>query len=174
MATIEITDGVQVTMDWAEIKPLLNGSTKALPVLEVTNVGATKSFAILVAFEKSVRYVCELDPASSDYTDWDTNVKPTATSFKNPRATESTTSSVSATTSTVTLLAANSDRLGATVHNDSNKALYLKLGSGASTSDFTVDVPRKGYYEVPYQYTGILTGVWASGASGNARVTEVA
>lgn len=83
-----------------------------------------------------------------------------------------TTSNVTATTSTVTILAANASRLGATVFNDSNKALFLKAGSGASTTSFTVNVPRNGYYEVPYDYTGILTGIWGSGVSGAARVTE--
>jgi hypothetical protein len=80
--------------------------------------------------------------------------------------------SVAGSTSTVTVLAANTSRLGASVHNDSNKTMFLKLGAGASTSSFTVGVERDFYYEVPFGYTGILTAVWGSGVSGDARVTE--
>lgn len=77
----------------------------------------------------------------------------------------------------VTILAANTARLGATVTNDSTAILYLLLGGGtASTSVYTVELAGTGggvpaYYEVPYRFTGIITGIWAS-AAGNARATE--
>lgn len=95
-----------------------------------------------------------------------------AVQTQNVPAASSTTSSVAGSATTVTILAANGGRRGATVFNDSTAALYLKLGSGASTSDFTVNMAENGYFEVPFNYTGILTGVWAS-ATGNARVTEL-
>lgn len=82
-------------------------------------------------------------------------------------------SSVTASVTVVTLLALNSSRRGASIHNNSNKDLHIKLGSGASLSSFTVKAPRDFYYEVPFGYTGIITGIWDSGASGNAQVTEV-
>src|ERR1043166_7404353 len=47
---------------------------------------------------------------------------------------------VSASASSVAVLAANTSRLGATVHNDSTAALYLKFGATASTSSFTVKI----------------------------------
>jgi hypothetical protein len=73
----------------------------------------------------------------------------------------------------VAILASNSSRLGATIYNDSTAALYLLLASGsASATNFTVKVAADGYYEVPFGYTGAIDGVWASNASGNARVTE--
>jgi len=75
-------------------------------------------------------------------------------------------------TSATTLLAANANRDGATVYNDSTADLYLKLGSGASSTSFTVKLAQDDYYEVPFGYTGIITGLWASDASGNARVVE--
>lgn len=83
-----------------------------------------------------------------------------------------TSSNVGSSASVVTLLASNSSRLGATVFNDSNQNLFLKLGSAASLTSFTVRVTPNGYYEVPYSYTGIITGIWSS-ANGNARVTEL-
>lgn len=70
------------------------------------------------------------------------------------------------------LLAANVNRKLATVYNDSSAILYLKLGTGASSTSFTVKMQGEGYYEVPASYNGALYGNWAS-ATGSARVTEV-
>lgn len=73
----------------------------------------------------------------------------------------------------VTLRAANTARKGLTIFNDSSAALTIKLGAAASQSDFTTKIAAGGYYEVPFRYTGIVTGLWAS-ANGNALVTELA
>lgn len=78
----------------------------------------------------------------------------------------------------VTLLAANTARKGATIYNDSSALLYLKLGATASTTSFTAILLGNGgglggYFEVPYGYTGIIDGIWASDAGGNARITEL-
>ena len=81
------------------------------------------------------------------------------------------------------LLAANKNRKIATVFNDSSAILYLKFGSGASTTSFTVRLAAYSYYEVPVgmsamingtarPYNGQINGYWAA-ATGNARVTEV-
>lgn len=81
--------------------------------------------------------------------------------------------SVAGSATVVTLQAANTARRGLTVYNDSTSALYVKLGSGASTSSFTVKLQAAATYELPYPaYTGIVTGIWDT-ATGNARVTEV-
>lgn len=82
-------------------------------------------------------------------------------------------SSVNDTASNVTLLASNTNRLGATIFNDSTVTLYLKLGATASTTSFTVAMVAASYYEVPFAYTGIIDGIWASDASGAARITEL-
>lgn len=81
-------------------------------------------------------------------------------------------SNVALSTSSTTLLAANSNRLGAAIFNDSNKSLYVKLGASASSTSFTVEVPKAGYYEVPFGYTGIIDGALSKG-TGTARVTEL-
>lgn len=70
------------------------------------------------------------------------------------------------------VLAANVNRLGATIYNDSTALLYLKLGTGASLTSFTVRIAARGYYEVPFNYTGLVHGYW-SVATGAARVTEL-
>jgi hypothetical protein len=83
-----------------------------------------------------------------------------------------TSSNVSSSATNVTLLSSNANRLGATVYNDSTKTLYLKLGSTASLTSFTVKLTAQAYYEVPANYTGQIDGIWDS-VNGNARLTEL-
>jgi hypothetical protein len=74
-------------------------------------------------------------------------------------------------------LAANRNRKGATITNESTAALYLRLEAAvASLTAYTVVLAGAGaapyaYYEVPFGYTGELRGIWDS-ATGNARITE--
>lgn len=82
-------------------------------------------------------------------------------------------SNVADTATSTTLLASNADRLGASVYNDSTVALYLKLGTTASATSFTIKLQPDDYYEVPAGYTGRIDGIWASDASGSARITEL-
>lgn len=91
---------------------------------------------------------------------------------KEQRASASSVASVAASASNVTLLASNANRFGATIYNDSAAVLYLKLGATASAASFTLRMAADSYYEVPFGYTGIIDGLWAS-ATGSARVTEV-
>lgn len=85
-----------------------------------------------------------------------------------------TTTSVASQATAITILAANTARYGATVFNDDANTLYLLLGTGTvSATVYTVQVPSLGYYETPYGFTGILTGLWAADGSGSARVTEI-
>ena len=79
--------------------------------------------------------------------------------------------SVPSSATSVTLLAANSGRKGATIYNDSTQNLYVKFGTTASNTSFTLIMVPASYYEVPFQYTGRIDGIWAA-ANGNARVTE--
>jgi len=89
----------------------------------------------------------------------------------NPTATVAAIAS-SITGSGVTLQAANGSRRGLTVYNDSTKILFLKLGPAVTVTNFSVKVSAQGYFEVPANYTGIVTGVW-SGVNGFAYVTEI-
>lgn len=86
-------------------------------------------------------------------------------------STTGTLANVASSATVVTLQALNTSRLGWTVWNDSTSVLYLKFGSGASATSCTVKIAADGYYELPFLYTGVITGIWAS-ANGNARVTE--
>ena len=87
-------------------------------------------------------------------------------------ASASAVASVTSAAANTTLLAANSARRGAMIFNESTSVLYLKLGSASSVTSYTAIIPANGYYEVPFGYTGVITGIWAS-ANGAARVTEV-
>jgi len=82
-------------------------------------------------------------------------------------------SSVAAATSNTLLLAANANRLGATIFNDGPRRLRIALGEAASSSNFSVVVPPRGYYEVPGNFTGIINGIWNATGGGAARVTEL-
>ena len=72
-----------------------------------------------------------------------------------------------------TLLAANSSRMGASIFNDSSSILYVKLGTTATTTDFSVKLFQDGYYEVPFGYTGRIDGIWSADSTGAARITEL-
>lgn len=89
------------------------------------------------------------------------------------RPATATLSSVAGSASSVQLVAAAATRRGLAVFNDSTAVLYLKFGTTASTTSYTVQVPGGGYYEAPAPcYTGRVDGIWAS-ATGNARITEL-
>lgn len=87
-------------------------------------------------------------------------------------ATTSTPSAVNASATSVTILALNSNRKGATIWNNSTADLYIDFDSAASTSDFAVKLSAGGYFELPFDYTGVISGIW-SAANGAALVREL-
>jgi len=90
-----------------------------------------------------------------------------------PKAASATVTSVADSASAVTLAASNGSRKALLVFNDSASTLYVKFGSAAALSDYTVKVLPGGYYELPQpMYTGIVTGIWSADSTGAARVTE--
>jgi hypothetical protein len=91
------------------------------------------------------------------------------------RSATATVNSVADTTTTATLLASNTARLKACFYNSSTATLFLKLGSAASTSSYTVALGQDGYFELPADvvYTGIITGVWSADTAGVCLVTEL-
>lgn len=82
--------------------------------------------------------------------------------------------SVTAAVASTTVLAANANRKGMMLYNDSTAILYLAFAATASTTSYTLQVAAGGYYEMPIKpvYTGLLTGIW-SAANGSVRVTEL-
>lgn len=84
-------------------------------------------------------------------------------------------SSVSSSATSVELVAANANRIGLTVHNNSTQALYLRPGSDAATTSaggYQVKIAADGYWEMDQPiWTGAIQAIWAS-ANGGASVTE--
>ena len=89
------------------------------------------------------------------------------------RATSSSVVSVARNAASTTILAANGYRNGASIFNDSNAVLYLRLSAGtASSTSYSTKLGAQSYFEVPTKYSGVITGIWASAGIGNAYVTE--
>lgn len=82
-------------------------------------------------------------------------------------------SSVNSGTTSVTLLAANSTRNGATIVNTDANTLYIDLTGGtASATRYSYALAQNGWLEVPFGIAGTITGVWAVDGTGAALVTE--
>jgi len=83
-------------------------------------------------------------------------------------------SSVASQDTNISLLAANVNRIGLLVFNDDTGTLYLKYGTTASTSSYTVQIPGGGYWEMPLPaYVGAIDGIWVTSGSGSVRMTEL-
>jgi len=75
-------------------------------------------------------------------------------------------------TSYGTISTANTGRLGCSIYNTGPGSLHVLLGTGtASTSVYTVKLNSGDYYEVPFNYTGLIGGIFAT--AGTAEVTEL-
>jgi hypothetical protein len=72
--------------------------------------------------------------------------------------------------SSTTVFAAANGSKGRTIYNASTAILYLAFAAAASESAYTVQIAAGGYYEVPWNYDGVVSGIWAS-ANGNAYTT---
>jgi hypothetical protein len=75
-------------------------------------------------------------------------------------------------TSYGTIATASTGRLGCTIFNSGPGNLHVMLGTAtASTSAFTVRLSAGDYYEVPFNYTGLIGGIFAT--AGTAEVTTL-
>ena len=90
------------------------------------------------------------------------------------KSSTSTVAAVAPSTSNVVLLAANANRVFAHVSNSNSKSLFIKLGATASLVSYTDVVLSGNAYDVPVDYVGIVSGIWAAGPNGgSALVTEL-
>ena len=58
--------------------------------------------------------------------------------------------SVGVSNAAVAVLALSTTRIGVILFNDGNNTFFVRFGGTASTTDFSVQIPSKGLYEVPY------------------------
>lgn len=90
------------------------------------------------------------------------------------KATTATETSVSQSTSSVILKAANADRKGITIFNNSqsnNHKLYISYSGTA-----TLNVPTvlaKGDSLEDINYTGVISGIWSNAGTGAALIREL-
>jgi hypothetical protein len=71
------------------------------------------------------------------------------------------------------LVAANTGRIGLILFNDSTAIAYVKYGTGASATSYTVPMGPGAYWEMPAPvYTGQVNALW-SAANGAMRITEL-
>jgi len=75
-------------------------------------------------------------------------------------------------TSYGTIATASTGRLGCTIFNSGPGTLHVTLGTATtSTSVFTARLSAGDYYEVPFNYTGLIGGIFAT--AGTAEVTTL-
>lgn len=86
----------------------------------------------------------------------------------------STVTSVASAATSAQMLASTAGRRGAMMFNDDANAVYVKFGTTASATDYTVQIPGGGYYEFPLPiYTGRVDAIWVADGSGSLRITEI-
>ena len=83
-----------------------------------------------------------------------------------------TATTVAASSTSTKILAANPDRKGAQFWNTSASTLFIKLGSAASATSYSLQMGPGDYFEMPFGFTGDVNGIWQS-ASGNVLITEL-
>lgn len=93
-----------------------------------------------------------------------------------PAAGTATLSNVADSAVSVTVLAANVNRLAFALYNDSTAAVDVKFGITASATSFTKRLLPSEYLatkDVGVNYTGRIDAIWDSAAGGAMRVTEL-
>jgi hypothetical protein len=92
---------------------------------------------------------------------------------KNQNVATAVLSNVSSSTSNVALIAANVNRKGLIIHNDSTGNAFIAFAATSTTSAFTIRLSSQASYNMPMPiYTGQLS-VICSNTNGALRITEL-
>ena len=62
----------------------------------------------------------------------------------------------------VILIPEKPERIGAIVWNKSTSDLYIDFDETVTLTSFSVKLAPDGYYELPFNYTGAISGIWES------------
>jgi hypothetical protein len=83
-------------------------------------------------------------------------------------------STVASAAASTSLLAANSKRKGGSVFNTDANALCIRMdgGTATTTTGFNVRLTQNQYFEIPFGYTGAITGIWEVDGAGAANIAE--
>lgn len=155
----------------------LTGTTSLTPGTAAGNLGKAEDAAHASGDTGVFALAVRNDGAATSFSGTNADYTPLASDAQGrvyvaKKAPTATLSNVNGSATSVTILASNTARLGASISNDSSALLYVKLGTTASTTSYVVKMSQDDYYEVPFGYTGNIDGIWAS-ATGTARVTEL-
>jgi hypothetical protein len=72
-----------------------------------------------------------------------------------------------------TILAANASRKGVAIWNNSISNLFLDFASTVSLTSYSVKIAPQGYFEMPFNYQGIISGIWdVADTNGKALIRE--
>lgn len=96
-------------------------------------------------------------------TDTQLRLTPVDVNF-NQTALAPTVTRVAVSTTVTTLLTADSNRKRVVIHNESG-TLYVKLGTGATTTDYTYFLTANSTKEIEYAQTAAITAIKASGST---------
>jgi hypothetical protein len=77
----------------------------------------------------------------------------------NQPSTNCTITNVNAAIASTQILSANTSRKGAILQNNSASNLYLEFTAAATNASVPKLVPG-AYYEIPYNFTGLINGIW--------------
>lgn len=170
----QVNDGTGVL---ATVTNVATIGTSVTPGTAAANLGKAEDAAHASGDTGVMSLGVRNDGAATSFSSTDGDYTPLATDAQGrlyviQKAPTATLSNVASSATSVTLLAANTGRLAAQIYNDSTQVLYVKFGTTASATSFTVPLASNTYYEVPGGYTGRIDGIWAS-AAGNARITEL-
>lgn len=83
-------------------------------------------------------------------------------------------SSALASVTNFTILTSSVNRQAASFYKEGTNICYIKLGSTATATSFTVKLSQNGFYEIPQYYTGQVDIIFSTAVAGNTvYVTEV-
>jgi len=101
-------------------------------------------------------------------------IKFKSTTGANASASTSTISRVGAASSNTSLVAANASRIQIILFNDSNKSAFVKYGTSASSTSFSIKMPPESHHFIDGPvYSGAIDAIWESGATGAMQITEM-
>lgn len=156
--TQDLSDG-PVAPGTAATKSMLNGAV-------YTSAGITLTTGQQAALQMDSAGNLKVSlAASSDAT-------PIPVSNANDNSSTAALSSVSASITSISLLALNTARKSFSVFNDSVSILYIAFAATASASAYTVKVQPQAFFVPDKNYTGAISGIWIT-AAGAAKVTEL-
>lgn len=151
----------------------VNGTTVLGNAITGANITATNTQQLLTHTSKSGSILVTWTITGTTPSFGGTNISANCKDVSFPRPNGANKTSVNASASSVTVLAANTQRKGAYLFNDSTVNMYLDLTGGtATTSSYSIKIqPNQGYgLDLPI-LPNLLTAIWDS-ATGAVRVTE--